>query len=196
MAKKIEENLFNLKFAAKQYEREARRFEKRARAERIKIKTYIERGDIDSATVHSENAIKFKNQSVRYLALSSRVESAYNTVNSAVNMQMVTKSMKGIVRALESSADLNDMDKMTDTMDKFEKECENANIRTDYMEQAMTAVSSRTMRKEQAQELMQRVADEHGLEFSAEMEGVGVPGRKKETGNKELEERLKRLQEL
>lgn len=56
------ENLFNLKFAAKELERSAKRCEKDAVTEKAKLKRAIEQGNMEGAKIYAENVIRNKNQ--------------------------------------------------------------------------------------------------------------------------------------
>ncbi len=58
----ILENLFNLKFAAKELERSAKRCEKDAVTEKAKLKRAIEQGNMEGAKIYAENVIRNKNQ--------------------------------------------------------------------------------------------------------------------------------------
>ena len=56
------ECLFNMKFAAKELERSARRCEKDNVTEKLKLKKAIEQGNMEGAKIYAENAIRNKNQ--------------------------------------------------------------------------------------------------------------------------------------
>jgi charged multivesicular body protein 1 len=58
----MERNLFNLKFAAKELERSAKKCEKDAVGEKLKLKRAIEQGNMEGAQIYAENAIRNKNQ--------------------------------------------------------------------------------------------------------------------------------------
>lgn len=55
-------NLFNLKFAAKELERSAKKCEKDSVNEKIKVKRAIEQGNMEGAKIYAENVIRNKNQ--------------------------------------------------------------------------------------------------------------------------------------
>lgn len=54
-------------------------------------------------------------------------------------------------------------------MDKFESQVENLAVQTGSMEQAMAGTAQSTTPEDQVANLMQQVADEHGLEFNARL---------------------------
>lgn len=54
-------------------------------------------------------------------------------------------------------------------MDQFERQFENLDVQTEFVEQAMSNTTAATTPVEEVSRLMQEVADEHGLEFAATM---------------------------
>uniref|UniRef100_A0A8C7ZYX6 Charged multivesicular body protein 1B n=1 Tax=Oryzias sinensis TaxID=183150 RepID=A0A8C7ZYX6_9TELE len=66
-------NLFNLKFAAKELQRNAKKCDKEEKAEKAKVKKAIQKGNMEVARIHAENAIRQKNQSVNFLRMSARI---------------------------------------------------------------------------------------------------------------------------
>merc|ERR1719182_452414 len=69
---------------------------------------------------------------------------------SAIKMHQVTKSMGSVVKV----------------MDQFERSFEDMDVRSEYVEGAMNSSTTAVMPEEQVDELMQMVADEHGLKMS------------------------------
>ena len=51
----MEKHLFNLKFAAKQLNRDSKKCEKEEKAERAKLKKAMEKGNMEVARIHAEN---------------------------------------------------------------------------------------------------------------------------------------------
>uniref|UniRef100_A0AAY5KS64 Charged multivesicular body protein 1B n=1 Tax=Esox lucius TaxID=8010 RepID=A0AAY5KS64_ESOLU len=63
-------HLFNLKFAAKELQRSSKKCDKEEKAEKAKVKKAIQKGNVEVARIHAENAIRQKNQSVNFLRMS------------------------------------------------------------------------------------------------------------------------------
>ena len=55
----MEKHLFNLKFAAKQLNRDSKKCEKEEKAERAKLKKAMEKGNMEVARIHAENGTIF-----------------------------------------------------------------------------------------------------------------------------------------
>merc|ERR1712179_414051 len=85
----MEKHLFNLKFAAKDLERCSKKCDKEEKAEKLKLKKAIEKGNHEVARIHAENAIRQKNQSLNYLRMSARVDAtAINVPQDSVEVLM------------------------------------------------------------------------------------------------------------
>uniref|UniRef100_A0A669B7D3 Charged multivesicular body protein 1B n=2 Tax=Oreochromis TaxID=8139 RepID=A0A669B7D3_ORENI len=68
-----QKNLFNLKFAAKELQRNSKKCDKEEKLEKAKVKKAIQKGNMEVARIHAENAIRQKNQSVNFLRMSARI---------------------------------------------------------------------------------------------------------------------------
>ncbi len=61
----MEKHLFNLKFAAKELERSSKKCDKEEKAEKLKLKKAIEKGNMEVARIHAENAIRNRSSRIR-----------------------------------------------------------------------------------------------------------------------------------
>ncbi len=85
--KQLENQLFQLKFTAKQLGRLSKKCEKDEKAEKTKIKKAMEKNNYDGARIHAQNAIRNKSNAQNYLRLSSRVYAVSSRLESAMKMQ-------------------------------------------------------------------------------------------------------------
>lgn len=72
MSSKLFDQIFNLKFTAKQLQRQSIKCEKDEKAEKMKAKKAMEKNNIEGARIYAQNAIRLKNDSLTYLKLASR----------------------------------------------------------------------------------------------------------------------------
>ena len=91
--------------------------------------------------------------------------------------------------------------KIQATMDKFEKQFEDLDVTSKVMESSMSESTTQSMPEDQVNALMSKVADAHGLEFEGKMVDVGgqavnKPATVSKKDEDDLEERLRKLQEL
>eukprot|EP01121_Diplochlamys_sp_Union-15-3_P017034 TRINITY_DN5927_c0_g1_i2.p1 TRINITY_DN5927_c0_g1~~TRINITY_DN5927_c0_g1_i2.p1 ORF type:complete len:196 (-),score=47.17 TRINITY_DN5927_c0_g1_i2:46-633(-) len=179
--------LFTLKFTTKQFIRESKRCEKMEKREKLKLKKAIQAQNVEGARIYAQNAIRNKNQAINYLRLSSRIDAVASRVETAVRMRCVTGAMANIVKAMDASMKEMNLEKMTRVMDQFEKQFEDLDVQSEYVENAINQTTALSTPQEQVDDLIAQVADEHGLEFSEQLGKVKAPV-KKENQNIEVEQ--------
>ncbi|CAL8119061.1 unnamed protein product [Orchesella dallaii] len=165
----MENHLFNMKFAVKELERNAKRSEKEEKAEKLKCKKAIAKGNMEVARIHAENAIRQKNQSLNYLRMSARVDAVVSRVQTAVSTRKVTTSMAGVVRSMDAAMKSLNLEKISALMDKFEKQFEDLDVQSSYMENTMSQTTTTSVPQNDVENLMQSVADEAGIELNMEL---------------------------
>ena len=141
---------------------------------RSQVKRAIERGNIDGAKIHAQDAIRKKNEGLNMLRLASRLDGVVARLETQAKMNAVNADMSGIVKSLEKSLNTNNLEKVSQTMDEFEKQFENLDVQTEFVEQAMGNTSALSTPPEDVALLMQQIADEHGLEFASDLPAAGT----------------------
>jgi len=191
----LERQLFNLKFTAKQLERESKKSQKQIAKEKLKLKKAIESGNADGARIYAENAIRCKNQSINYMRMASRIDGVASRVEAAIRMNQVTRSMAGIVQGMDKAMQSMNMEKISLVMDKFEQQFEDMDVMTQYTENAMSQTTTLSTPADQVDALITQVADEHGLELQEEL-GLAKPSSSTEAAVQEQDELTSRLAKL
>lgn len=172
----MEEELINLRLTSKQMIRSSKKSEKNAKAAEGKLKEAIKKGNIEGARIQGQNAIREKNQALNYLRLSSRIDAVASRLETAVRMKQVNKSMEGVVKGMGSALKSMDVERISRTMDNFEKQFEDMDVRAGYMENAMSDATALSTPQEQVDELIQKVADEAGLDLGQQLDDIGKVG--------------------
>ncbi|KAJ3101623.1 hypothetical protein HDU97_001236 [Phlyctochytrium planicorne] len=168
----LEKHLFQLKFTAKQLEREAKKATKDEATEKAKLKKAIQQNNLEGAKIYAANAIRKKNESLNFLRLASRIDATASRVQTAVTMRKVTTSMAGVVKGMEKAMQSMNLEQISLVMDKFESQFEDLDVQTSYMESSMGQSTAMSTPGDQVDELIQKVADENGLEMQMEMPGA------------------------
>lgn len=78
-------------------------------------------------------------------------------LDTQAKMQMVTKNMSSIVKALEKSLESNNLEKIAATMNQFEKQFENLDLQTQVVDEVMGAQASISTPEEDVNALIQQV---------------------------------------
>jgi len=198
-ASAMEKHLFNLKFAVKELERNSKRCEKEEKQEKAKTKQAIQKGNMEVARIHAENAIRQKNQAINYLRMSARVDAVSSRVQTALTTRKVTNSMAGVVKAMDAAMKSMNLEKISTLMDKFEQQFEDLDVQSSYMENAMSQSTTTSVPQGDVDSLMQQVADEAGLELNMELpqgvQGGSIAATVASQEQDELSQRLARLRQ-
>ncbi|CAH1389465.1 unnamed protein product [Nezara viridula] len=197
MTSAMENHLFNLKFAVKELERNSKRCEKEEKAEKLKAKKAIQKGNVEVARIHAENAIRQKSQSVNYLRMSARVDAVASRVQTALTTRKVTNSMAGVVKAMDAAMKSMNLEKISSLMDKFENQFEDLDVQSSYMENTMSQTVTTSIPQNDVDNLLQQVAEEAGLDLSMQLPQAGSVGASTQASQEqdELTQRLARLRQ-
>merc|ERR1712126_496342 len=137
--------------------------------EEAQLKKALEKGDVERGRIYAENAVRKKNESINYLRMSAKVDATASRVQSAVTMKGVAKNMEGVVKALDKAINSMELQKISEVMDKFESQFEDLDVHTSVMENAMGTATTTTTPASQVDDLIKQVAEESGLEISAQL---------------------------
>uniref|UniRef100_A0A7S1Z7S6 Uncharacterized protein n=1 Tax=Trieres chinensis TaxID=1514140 RepID=A0A7S1Z7S6_TRICV len=197
----LEDELINLRITSKQMQRSAKKCEKNEKAALEKLKKAIKQGNAEGARIYGQDAIREKNQALNCIRMASRIDAVSSRIETAVRMNQVTSSMKGVVKGMEKGLQSMNIEQLSATMDKFESQFEDLDVKTQYMEGAMNATTATSTPAEQVDELITMVADENNLELGDAFAEAGPVGKKapevkqpeKESVQDDLEARLANL---
>eukprot|EP00698_Gefionella_okellyi_P019418 TRINITY_DN594_c0_g1_i2.p1 TRINITY_DN594_c0_g1~~TRINITY_DN594_c0_g1_i2.p1 ORF type:complete len:204 (-),score=51.92 TRINITY_DN594_c0_g1_i2:208-819(-) len=193
----MENQLLELKMTSKQLNRLAGKLDGEVKLELRKVKQSIEQGNVEGQRLYAQNAIRKKNERMNYLRLASRIDAVASRLQTAVKMNMVTGTMSGIVKSMGSALESMNMERVSKVMDQFEKQFEDLDVQSSYIETAMDMSTSTTTPVEEVDSLIGQVADEHGLELEHRLDSAGkVPLGTAAAAAKEEDELTARLAQL
>lgn len=161
----LEQSLFQLKFTAKQLNRQASKAAKEELQEKAKIKKALTQGNNDIAQLYAQNAIRKSNERVNLLRLASRIDAVASRVQTAVTMRSVTGNMTQVIKGMDKALQTMNLERISLVMDKFENQFEDLDALTNYYEGATNNVNALTTPQEDVDELMNQMADEAGIEM-------------------------------
>ncbi|KAK7207271.1 Snf7 family [Myxozyma melibiosi] len=194
----LEKSLFNLKFTAKSLNKQANKAAKDELREKEKVKKAIQQGNNDIAKLYAQNAIRKQSERMNLLRLASRIDAVASRVQTAVTMRNVTGNMANVVKNMDRAMESMNLEKMSMVMEKFEQQFEDLDVTTSYYEEAGQVNNAVAAPQEDVDLLMQKVADEAGLEMQQTLE-VNTPAKGKvgpsptEVEEDSLGERLRAL---
>jgi charged multivesicular body protein 1 len=194
---KLLNQIMELKMTSKSLQRQSKKCEKEEKSEKLKVKKAIEKGNMDGARIYAENAIRKRSEQMNYLRLASRLDAVVARLDTQAKMSTISKSMSSIVKSLESTLNTGNLQKMSETMDQFEKQFVNMEVQAEFMESSMAGSTSLSTPEGDVNSLMQQVADDYGLEVSVGLPQAAAHAVSVKTAEKVDEDDLtKRLAEL
>lgn len=158
--------------------RSAKKCEKNEAEQKRKLLQAYKDQDMERARIYAENAIREKNQALNFLRLGSRIDAVASRLETAIRMQDVNKAMGQTVTGMANVMKTMNVDQISKTMEQFEKNFEDMDVRSKYMEDTMAASTSMSTPPEQVDSLIARVAEEAGLEVAGLIDSAGGPGTK------------------
>ncbi|KAF2396191.1 hypothetical protein EJ06DRAFT_534325 [Trichodelitschia bisporula] len=185
----LEKALFNLKFTAKQLNRQAAKAGKDEQTEKTKLKKAIQQGHSDIAKIYAQNSIRKQNEKLNLLKLASRIDAVSSRVQTAVTMRQVSASMGNVVKGMDAAMKTMDLEKISAIMDRFETQFEDLDVATGYYENATSSATAVGTPQEDVDRLMNQVADEAGVELKQDLEAA-TPSKAKVGPNEQEEEGL------
>ena len=170
----LEDDLITFKLTSKQMARSAKKCEKNELTAKENLRKAIEKGNIEGARIYAQNAIREKNNGLNFMRLGSRIDAVASRLETAIRMQQVNKAMGMTVKGMTAAMRSMNVEEITRTMETFEKQFEDMDVKSAYMEGAMESSTALSTPPEQVEALMQQVADEHGLTISTQMDTVST----------------------
>jgi charged multivesicular body protein 1 len=137
--------IFQLRYTAKTLVRQAKKCEKEEKSEKLKVKKAIEKGNMDGARIYAQNAIRKKNEQLNYLRLGSRLDGVVARLDTQAKMNVINKSMAGIVKSLDRALASNNMEQISQTMDQFEKQLIDLDVQSATVEGVMQVSDSSSL---------------------------------------------------
>jgi len=173
----LEDEMINLRITSKQMQRSAKKCEKNEKMAIEKLKKAIQQGNQEGAKIYGQDAIREKNQALNYLRMTSRIDAVQSRIETAVRMDQITGSMEGVVKGMSKGLASMDVEKISKTMDKFESQFEDLDVKTQYMEGAMNATTATSTPSDQVDDLIMMVADKNNLELGDAFSDIGPVGK-------------------
>ena len=105
----------------------------------------------------------------------------------------VTGNMAQVVRGMDRAMESMNPERISAVMDKFEAQFEDLDVQSSYMESAMGSTTATATPQDEVDLLLQKVADEAGLEMNATLTEVPKRVGPTEVEEDKLGERLRAL---
>mmetsp|Transcript_7798 Transcript_7798/g.9887 ORF Transcript_7798/g.9887 Transcript_7798/m.9887 type:complete len:200 (-) Transcript_7798:1739-2338(-) len=172
---KLQKVLIDMTMAQKQMKRTADKRLAEHKKSKKQIERFMKEGQMDTAKIHAENAIRQYSEFTQYLQLAARIDAVAQRVKTAITMGQMNKNMHKVVSGMSKVLKAMDVEKLTKVMEQFEEDNETLDVRTAYMDGAIANTVSGATPQSNVTELMQQIGDEIGLDVSGQLEDGPVP---------------------
>jgi len=162
----IDEQIFNMKFTAKQLNKLSVKHEKEMNMQKKKIKTAIDKGNLEGAKIYAENTIRKKNESLQMLQLSSRIDGVASKLQSISAQRGVARSMAGISQQLGMAMQQMDTMAIAQSMDQFERQLQELDVQGSMIGAVMDSSTANSTPVDEVDSLINQVAEEAGLDIA------------------------------
>lgn len=167
--KSLDDTLFNLKLNSKMMAKEAQRAQKDERVEKEKAKKCLEKGLVDAARIHAENAISKKNDALNFLRFSSKLDATASKIQSATRTSAMTQQFAHLLPQLEGAVRNLNVENVSHTMGEFERVFENLEVSAQYVGDSLQSSTSMSAPRSEVDGLLSQIASEHNIEVEAQM---------------------------
>ena len=161
--KSLEDIIFRLKFTKKGLQKDIKKSESKMTLEINNIKNDIIKGDTMAAQIHSENAIRHKNQRINYMQFSSKIDALVCRLELAVQNGKLTDNVVNIAYGLESIYNDFSYKNIVDILCKFDTTFEDFDVMSGAVDSSIQEGTSSQIPRDEVVELMKYVADTHSL---------------------------------
>ena len=125
------------------------------------------------AQEYARQSISAHQSGMTFLKLSSKLDAVRSRMESAKSSQQMMPMMSKTVQSMDIALKQMNVEKITKTMDKFEEQFGELDVRTGYINSAMGSATATLTPEDDIDALMQQVADEHGLNLVREIDSAG-----------------------
>lgn len=166
---KLFDQIFEFKMMAKQFAKESQKAENKKTATTAKIKTAIEKNQMDLARNYGQEAIRYQNEAKRYKALSSKIDAVHSKLTQAYKTKQLNDNIKSLVGKMANACNISDVTKMMETMDTFEKMFDNMDVTDKMMNDVFDNVNAGTVNDMEVNKLIDAIQEKEGLKVDDNM---------------------------
>ncbi|PVI04827.1 hypothetical protein DM02DRAFT_585389 [Periconia macrospinosa] len=188
--------VIKLRQSSKELAREAHKSKKQEALEKKKMEKEMKNGRPQLARTHAESAVRKQEEQLNYLQLSARIDAVASRIYSAAMANRLTRNMAQVNKALEGAMNATNLERVTATMDNFEKNFNNLDVIDEYTREATSSATVVGAPQDEVDRLMAQTADKVGVELNQDLqEATPVPTKVGPTEIEEqgLSERLRAL---
>ena len=150
----IFDKIIEFKMLGKQLSRDANRSLAAQKKHESKIRGLLAKNDTDSAKLEAQQAISSKKEYLRLNALSYKVTTISNKLQSMSRVMDLNDKLKNVVKIMPEFSSVQSTANAMETLENFEKMVDNIDVHTANMDKMFDNVNSCTANEEEVNDLL------------------------------------------
>ena len=169
---KLFDSIFEFRMQAKELAKQSKKSEKERDMMYAKVKKAIQDNKPEAAKLYAQDAIRKKNEAVKYELLSYKLEAVHTKLKSAYQSSKMNENMTSMVSNMSSALGAMDLVKISDTMSKFETIFDDLDANAQMMDKAMDNIDAGSYADRDVSDLIMQVAKVNQLELQNEFDEI------------------------
>jgi len=164
----LDDQIFELKFNAKQLSLEAKRAERDEARHRQEVFRAMQQGRRDLAEIKAQLAIAKRAQAMNLYRMSGRIEVMASQLQISSQSTQLAAQISGINKSLEAALGQMDVTQISRIMIQLDDQCKALNINTEVMQGVMSEQGAQVTDPAAVSRLLREVADENAMSLDGE----------------------------
>jgi charged multivesicular body protein 1 len=169
---KLFESIFELKMQAKDLAKQSKRSEKERDIMYEKVKKAIAENKPEAAKLYATDAIRKRNEAIKYEVLSYKIEAIHSKLKSAHQTTKLNENMSKMVSSMSNALGTMDLVKISENMNQFESMFDDLDANAQLMDKAMDNIDADSYAEKDVSNLIMQVAQMNSLQVSKEFDGI------------------------
>lgn len=166
------ETIFEFKMQAKQLAKESKKADREKEVMIEKVKTAFSNNKPEAAKLYAQDAIRKRNEAIKYEQLSYKLEAVHSKLKSAYQAQKLNDNINGMVTQMAGAVKTMDLEKISENMSNFEKIFDDLDANTQLMDKAMENIDAGSYEDQDVNTLIMQVAQANNIELSEQFNDI------------------------
>lgn len=166
------ETIFEFKMQAKELAKQGKRSEKERDQMYEKVKKAITDNKPEAAKLYAQDAIRKRNEAVKYEILSYKIQAVHSKLKSAYQTQKLNENMSKMVTSMSGALNSMNLEKISENMAQFEQIFDDLDANAQIMDKAMDNIDAGSYQDRDVSNLIMQVAQQNNMDLQKEFEEI------------------------
>jgi charged multivesicular body protein 1 len=166
------ETIFEFKMQAKELSKQSKKLEKERDQMYERVKKAIADNKPEAAKLYATDAIRKRNEAVKYEILSYKLEAVHSKLKSAYQTTKLNENMSKSVISMQNALGTMDLVKISENMNSFEKMFDDLDANAQLMDKAMDNIDAGSYAERDVSNLIMQVAQMNSIQVSKEFDDI------------------------